>query len=41
MLVVSHEEQLTKREEANKIYSNYTNMVSKYEQQTTVTLEQI
>jgi len=40
-LIGSHEEALTKRQEAEKILSSHTNAVSKYEQQTTIANEQI
>jgi len=40
-LIGSHEEALTKRQEAEKIMSSHTNAVSKYEQQTTIANEQI
>jgi chromosome segregation ATPase len=40
-LIGSHEEAITKRQEAEKIFQNYTMMISKYEQQMTVTTEQI
>ena len=40
-LIGSHEEALTKRQEAEKILSTHTNAVSKYEQQTTIANEQI
>jgi len=39
LLVTSHEQALSKRAEAEKIRTNYTNMVSKYEQQSTITTE--
>lgn len=41
LLVTSHEQALTKRQEANKIHQNYTQMITKFEQQTTMTNEQI
>ena len=40
-LISSHEEALTKREEARKVHQNYTTMVTKYEQQATVATETI
>ena len=40
-LVSSHEQALTKRQEAEKILSNHTNAVAKYEEQTTIANEQI
>jgi len=40
-LIESHEAALTKRSEAEKIFQNYTMMITKYEQQTTITNEQI
>jgi len=40
-LIKSHEQSLTKRSEAEKIFSNYTNMVTKYDEQLTITQEQI
>lgn len=40
-LIGSHEQALTKRQEAEKILSNHTNAVSKYEQQTAIANEQI
>jgi hypothetical protein len=39
ILVGSHEQALAKRQEAEKVFQNYTMMVAKYEQQTTVTQE--
>jgi len=41
ILVGSHEQALSKREEANKIHQNYTMMVTKFEQEVSVTNEQI
>lgn len=41
VLIKSHEQALTKRAEAEKIFSNYTTMVTKYEEQLTITQEQI
>jgi hypothetical protein len=41
VLISSHEEALTKREEARKVFQNYTNMVTKYEQQLEVAQESI
>jgi hypothetical protein len=40
-LITSHEEALTKREEARKAYQNYTKMVTKYEQQHTLAEDQM
>jgi cell division ATPase FtsA len=40
-LISSHEQALTKRQEAEKILSNHTMAVAKYEQQTTIANEQI
>ena len=40
-LIGSNEQALTKRQEAEKILSNHTNAVSKYEQQTAIANEQI
>merc|ERR1712193_297491 len=40
-LISSHEQALSKRQEAEKILANHTMAVSKYEQQTTVANEQI
>lgn len=41
VLIKSHEQALTKRAESEKIFSNYTTMVTKYEEQLTITQEQI
>jgi len=41
VLISSHEQALSKRQEAEKILANHTNAVKKYEQQTAVTNEQI
>jgi len=41
ILVSSHEEALAKRQEATKMHQNYTNMITKFEQQTSITNEQI
>lgn len=41
ILIGSHEQALAKRQEAEKVFQNYTMMVTKYEQQTTITQEQI
>jgi hypothetical protein len=41
ILIGSHEQALAKRQEAEKVYQNYTMMVTKYEEQVTVTNEQI
>merc|ERR1712226_1080577 len=41
VLIASHEQALGKRQEAEKVFQNYTMMVTKYEQQTTITQEQI
>lgn len=40
-MVTSHEQALTKRQEANKIHQNYTLMVTKFETQSSMTNEQI
>jgi predicted nucleic acid-binding Zn-ribbon protein len=40
-LIQSHEQALTKHNEATKILANHTMAVSKYEQQTTIANEQI
>jgi hypothetical protein len=40
-LIQSHEQALAKRQEAEKILANHTLALSKYEQQTTVTNEQV
>jgi chromosome segregation ATPase len=40
-LIQSHEQALGKRQEAEKLLANHTNAVSKYEQQTAITNEQI
>ena len=40
-LITSHEEALTKREEARKVFQNYTKMITKYEQQHTLAEEQM
>lgn len=40
-LIQSHEQALSKRQEAEKMLANHTNAVSKYEQQTTIANEQI
>jgi hypothetical protein len=40
-LISSHEQALSKRQEAEKILSNHTMAVSRYEQQTTIANEQI
>jgi hypothetical protein len=40
-LVGSHEAALSKRAEANKVFQNYTMMVTKFEQEQTVANEQI
>lgn len=41
ILISSHEQALSKRQEADKVYQNYTMMVTKYEQQVSITQEQI
>jgi len=41
ILVGSHEQALTKRAEVEKVFQNYTMMVTKYEEQITITNEQI
>jgi len=40
-LITSHEEALTKREEARKVFQNYTRMITRYEQQHTLAQEQM
>jgi chromosome segregation ATPase len=40
-LIKSHEQALTKRQEAEKVFTNYTTMITKFEQQLTITQEQI
>lgn len=40
-LITSHEEALTKREEARKVFQNYTRMVTRYEEQHTIAEEQL
>merc|ERR1711981_436496 len=41
ILISSHEEALTKRNEARRVFQNYTTMITHYEQQLTVLNEQI
>lgn len=41
VLISSHEEALTKRSEARKVFQNYTMMITRYEQQLTIANEQI
>jgi len=41
VLISSHEEALTKRNEARRIFQNYTTMITHYEQQLTILNEQI
>lgn len=41
VLITSHEEALTRRAEARRIFQNYTMMITKYEQQLTIINEQI
>jgi chromosome segregation ATPase len=41
LLIGSHEQALTKRQEAEKILANHTTAITKYEQQTSIANEQI
>jgi hypothetical protein len=40
-LIQSHEQALSKRQEAERILANHTMAVTKYEQQTTIANEQV
>jgi cell division ATPase FtsA len=41
VLIESHEQALSKRQEAEKLLANHTRAVAKYQQQTVVTQEQM